>query len=218
MAAATDYFDLVTAEEFEKAVVVCKECKHGVWPDTVRSHLNGKRHRIPRTEAAQIQDQVEEWPGVAKSRSDFAMPSCILQPITAIPLHTDGFKCTKDPTRCFYICRDANVMAKHWRTVHQWSVSGRRGGSGLSKKQAVKGAFKAACREHVHCQRLFVNRDHSGYFEVQQPEAVTAAQAYPSTSERALTRAWDRARAYWNDLEKQQNNQIKPSEVDEANP
>lgn len=56
VAIASDHFDHLVGWQ----VVVCKECRHAVWPEEVRGHLHGKQHGIPKQEASAVADEVQQ--------------------------------------------------------------------------------------------------------------------------------------------------------------
>ena len=213
MATAIEHFHHLS----EWQVIVCKECRHAVWPDQAKGHLQGKQHRVPAKQASAIAEEIQRWPGVVRYSSEFEAPARVHQPIPELPLHTDGTMCQLDPARCSYVCRDIKTMKKHWRVQHGWSVRSSRGGSGLEKKRAVEGRIEQGARK-VHCQRFFPQGTHSHYFEVRQPGRATAAQVHASTSEAAWARAWERANVYWDQIKEESNRKIEKGESDEASP
>jgi hypothetical protein len=213
MPVASEYFDHLP----EWHVVVCKECQHAVWPQQVKGHLQSKQHRITVKEAAAIAEEIQEWPGVAQYGSEFEVPVHVDRPVPELPLYQDGTMCQLDSTRCSYICRDTKTMKKHWRVQHGWSIRNGRGGSGADKKKAVDRRSEQGARK-VHCQRFYPQGIHSHYFEVRQPQTATQAQIGSSTGEAAWTRAWERAREYWDEMQQESNSKIKKGETDEASP
>lgn len=87
VAIASDHFDHLAGWQ----VVVCKECRHAVWPEEVRGHLHGKQHGIPKQEASAVADEVQQWPGIIRYRSELTVPKRIGEPIPELPLYTDGY-------------------------------------------------------------------------------------------------------------------------------
>lgn len=201
----------------ERQVIICKECQYAVWPSQVRSHLQGKQHRIPGKEAAAIQDDIKQWPGVVPFASELEIPRCIPQPIAEVPLYTDGLQCQLSPVDCQYICRKHNSIQKHWKDQHNWSIQSNRGGSGQRKQRRIQARFQQGARE-VHCQRLFPSGYGSQYFEIRQPEQATQGQAYLRTSEAAWARVWQRANEHFNRIEEETRKIIQPGEITEVTP
>ena len=76
----------------EYPVAVCKECKHGVWPDQIEGHLQ-RSHKIPRKKAGLVGSSIRGWPGLARYPSELELPSQIVDPIPKILLYLDGWLC-----------------------------------------------------------------------------------------------------------------------------
>lgn len=58
----------------EYRLVVCKTCRHAVWPDQIRSHYQVRNHRLSHKEAAAITDEVRELVHVTRYASQFEVP------------------------------------------------------------------------------------------------------------------------------------------------
>ena len=99
---ATAYF----YHQPEYRLVICRECRHAVWPDQVEGHLQGKHHRMGRKQAELVSSEVGGWYGLIMFPSELEVPAQVQQPITELPLFKDGLLCQKDPGNCRYICRD----------------------------------------------------------------------------------------------------------------
>ena len=104
-----DYFDHIPAWR----VIVCKACRHAVWPGEVQGHLQGKQHRISKKDAIQIAEEVEQWPGIVQYPTEFEVPVYIDKPVPELPLYEDGFKCELAPAQCSHICRGQASMRVH---------------------------------------------------------------------------------------------------------
>jgi len=69
----------IAGERFEHvveyALAVCKECRHGVLPSQIKSHVQ-RSHHVKRKEAELIADEVRSWAGLilfeACKRSGYA--------------------------------------------------------------------------------------------------------------------------------------------------
>lgn len=159
IAMAVNYFQ----HHVEWRVIVCKECRHAVWPGQVVGHLTGKQHRMAKRDAERFADEVQQWPGVAQYPSEFEAPRYVQQSIHGMPVYTDGVKCEMDAGKYAYVCRSVDVMKEHWRKIHQHSVGQSRGGSGIDRKEDVERQVRSGCRK-VSCQRFFPQGAHSQYF------------------------------------------------------
>jgi hypothetical protein len=121
----------------EYSIAVCKECRHGVLPSHIESHLQ-RIHRIKQSQARSVAEGVRNWAGVAEYASELIVPSCIIPPISGIPLYSDGLICQLDQSRCHQILRSEEGMKKHWREVHGYSIASKRGRpSQVSKSRVV---------------------------------------------------------------------------------
>jgi hypothetical protein len=63
------YFEHLTAY----ALAVCKECRHGVLPSQVKSHLQ-RAHRVSRRQAESIAEDVASWAGLIEYASELEVP------------------------------------------------------------------------------------------------------------------------------------------------
>lgn len=213
----------------EYRVAVCKECRHAVWPDQVRGHLQGRHHGIGGKDAEAIADEVRQFPGLIRFPGEFEVPAGVDRPIPELPLYEDGLRCEVQPDRCRYVGRGKGTMREHWRKEHQWSVagSGKGGGSGKSKGQRIERRFQEAARP-VYCQRFFTSRHGSQYFEVRRPveeenrageEGGGSSNDSSNDSSRATwTRVWQQMQKQIEEAEKAAAAIIQDAERDQANP
>ena len=56
------------------SIAVCKECRHGVLPSHVKSHLQ-RMHRVKDRQADTIAERVRSWPGLIAYASELQEPS-----------------------------------------------------------------------------------------------------------------------------------------------
>ncbi len=42
----------------EYQLAICKECRYAVWPDQIKSHLQGKNHKVKHKKAISIAERV----------------------------------------------------------------------------------------------------------------------------------------------------------------
>jgi hypothetical protein len=56
------------------AIAVCKECRHGVLPSHIRSHLQ-RAHKVKQKQAEDIAERVRSWLGLVEYASEIQVPS-----------------------------------------------------------------------------------------------------------------------------------------------
>ena len=114
---AAKYFDQLP----EYLLATCRECRHGVLPSQVPAHLQ-RHHRIARRPAESIAEEVGSWTGLIQYASQVAVPKQAIEPISQLPVYTDGLMCQLAPDQCRQVFRSAEVIRKHWQKVHNWST------------------------------------------------------------------------------------------------
>jgi hypothetical protein len=67
---------------------------------------------------------------------------------------------------CTFVCRSMDSLKKHWRTVHKWTATGRRGESRAAASLHVSLQKQADAWKPVRCQRFFHTGRHTSYFTV----------------------------------------------------
>ncbi|KAI6957743.1 hypothetical protein KC332_g17517 [Hortaea werneckii] len=106
-------------------------------------------------------------------------------------------------------------MKWHWRTAHEFSPGQRRGGSGRLKKEDIDRQISQSCRR-VRCQRFFVQKDHSQYFEVQSTPDTDRRGISGDQTQEVWSQVWERACAHYDEI--RASDTIRPGEADEVNP
>jgi hypothetical protein len=149
------------------ALAVCKECRHGVLPSQIKSHVQ-RSHQTKRKEAELIADEVRSWAGLIEYANELEVPSQVIEPIHQLPVYKDGLMCRLDPDRCRQILRSERVMRNHWREAHEWSPA-ENGGRPTRIQQKNIQEHVDRYSKKVHCQRLLVQGKGSQYFQVYQP-------------------------------------------------
>ena len=210
MATAEEIFDHV----LEWKVVVCRVCRHSVWPQEIVGHLTGRHHQQSRKEAEAIADIVQSWHGVSPYPSQFQVPTCVTKPIPQLSVFDDGLQCQLEPQQCHYIARDLRSMKKHWRVCHDWSVGRMRGGSGIFKQEVVQQRTIQGARQ-VQCQRFFPSRAHSQYFEVRAEDSRSQDES-DNMDVDIWSQSWQQASRQY--AEDEEANTIQAGEIDEVNP
>lgn len=208
---ATEHFH----HSSEWHVVICKECQYAVWPNQIVGHLTNKQHALPRKIALSISDEIEQWPGIALFPSEFRVPDSVTVAIDGLALYEGGIKCELGARTCRYVCRDWNTVKKHWREVHGFSPGQKRGGSGRLRKEDIERQVSQSCR-HVRCQRFFVQKDHSQYFEVQSTPDTDRRGISRNQAQETWSQVRERACSHYDEI--RASDIIRPGEADEVNP
>jgi len=200
----------------EWQIVTCRACQYAVWPSQVEGHLKNKQHGVSKRAASAIANEVQQWPGVIHFPSEFEVPQFVNVAIDGITLWDDGWKCEWGNGECRYVCRSGGSMKAHWRKVHGFSVGQNRGGSGLLRQEDIERETSRHCRR-VQCQRIFVQKEHSQFFEVtSERNDGDVARNKSDGAETAWSRAWERASQHYDAI--RADDTIRAGAVDEVNP
>ncbi|OAQ71908.1 hypothetical protein VFPPC_12026 [Pochonia chlamydosporia 170] len=157
-------------------VVVCEKCGFACVSDEVPTHLLSKHRDLPITKRRTIAEAIAKLPHVRRNQTDlvdFEFPPPTAGPIPQLsPPQTNGLKCR----RCPYVVRHKKMMKKHCRECHKWQNMQGRGRPRLDRKDVTIGTSGLApelpWRDNVHCQRFFLSRAASGWFEVERKAAL----------------------------------------------
>jgi hypothetical protein len=185
----------------EYSIAICKECRHGVLPSHIQSHLQ-RAHKIQQKQAEDIAQRVHSWSGLIEYASELHVPSKVIPPISQLPIHPDGLLCQLDVAHCCKIFRSIDVMKKHWREVHSWSVGSKGGHLSKVAQNKIQLRIDLGCRR-VHCQRLFVQGLGSQYFEVQPPNDNNDPGIVPVDGKAVWARVGAEMAKVWERVEKQ---------------
>jgi hypothetical protein len=110
----------------EYSIAICKECRHGMLPNHIKSHLQ-RAHKVKYKWAEDMAARVRSWPGTIEYTSEIQVPSQVIPLISQLPVYSDGLLCQLDSTRCGKVLRSVEAMKKHWRELHSWSVASKGG-------------------------------------------------------------------------------------------
>ncbi|KAM0700964.1 hypothetical protein Q7P35_011323 [Cladosporium inversicolor] len=160
-------------------------------------------------------EEIQEWAGVVQYPSEFEVPPFVDDPVDKLALFHDGIKCGLDDGECPYVCQGMDTMKVHWRKKHGFSAGQNRGGSGMLKREEVERRIS----EHycaVRCQRFFVQKEHSQYFEVRSSEEQSDESVRQSKDEEIWSQAWEQASQHYDRI--RSDDTIRPGEIDEVNP
>lgn len=152
----------------EHALAGCRECRHGVLPSHIKSHVQ-RAHPAKRKQAKAIAEEVGNWAGFIQYAGELEVPSQVIETIHQLSVYEDGLMCQVDPNHCRRIYREPEGIREHWRDVHSWSAAGKGGHPTQEKQKEIQERISQHCKK-VHCQRLLlVQGQGSQYFQVHQP-------------------------------------------------
>jgi hypothetical protein len=198
-------------------VIVCRQCQHAVWPSEVEHHLRGKSHQLTRQDAHQVHAAIQQWDGLEHISTSLELPAIIDQCIPELEQHVDGLLCIRDREECQYITRSLDVMKRHWREKHQWSIQGKRGRPSEQQRQRA-GTTMQAGFQLVTCQQLFPSRYGSQYIQVRQDSrAHIAPEAEPEVNANRAAQLISQLKEQYRQAQDQPD-PIQAREFDEANP
>ncbi|CAN9283890.1 unnamed protein product [Alternaria alternata] len=182
----------------EYALAVCRECRHGVLPSHIKSHVQ-RAHPAKRKQAKAIAEEVGNWAGLIQYASELEVPSQVIEPIHQLPVYEDGVMCQVDPNHCRRIFRKPEGIRKHWRDVHSWSAAGKGGHPTREKQKEIQ------------------ERQGSQYFQVHQP-GDDGPDVVPVDGEAAWAQVGEQMAKAWAGVETRAQNTIQEGETDEVNP
>jgi hypothetical protein len=197
------------------SIAICKECRHGVIPGHIKSHLQ-HAHKVKQKQAEDIAERVRSWPGLTEYASEVQVPSQVVALISQLLVYSDGLLCQLDAARCCKVLRSVKAIKNHWKDVHSWSAASKGGRPSQVAQKDIQLRVDEGCRR-VHCQRLLAQGPGSQYFEVQPPNDDDPA-IVPVDSEAAWARVGEAMAKAWERVEKQAISTIQAGEHNEVNP
>ncbi|KAJ6789249.1 hypothetical protein PWT90_10398 [Aphanocladium album] len=153
-------------------VLVCRLCAFAVLIDEVRTHLQKRHQNIDSEERRTITNRAADLQGARRNQADllgfqFPPPTVDCVPYLAAP-REDGLKCRE----CAYVSRQIQKIKEHCKTKHKWRNIRGPGQPESKRQKAAQKELLAVddgvlpWREGVRCQRFFLSRYASGWFEV----------------------------------------------------
>jgi hypothetical protein len=82
------YFEHVA----QYSIAACRECRYAVWPDQIKSYLQGQ-HKVSCKEAEAVEEQVRNWAGLIQYPSELEVPGSVPRPALQLPVYSDGMLC-----------------------------------------------------------------------------------------------------------------------------
>lgn len=149
----------------EYPFLICKEHQYACIATEVESHL--RRHHketVSINRRRDIQAKIEEIPGLYQTqdelRRSFRKPEPDTDPIPYIAPPVIGIRCNECEGG-FVVCSEDGIKA-HYRKVHHWVNPRRRGRYPMQQS----GHNTAPWTAGVQCQRFFISRAGSCWFEI----------------------------------------------------
>jgi hypothetical protein len=110
MSRAQEYFRYLP----DFRLVICKTCRHAVWPKEATAHLKGSRHDLSPFEARVVLEELKNWPDLYYSSAELDLPRRLDVAIPCLPIYTDGLRCQLDDGKCSgYVSRSVDSMKVH---------------------------------------------------------------------------------------------------------
>lgn len=192
------------------AVSICSMARQ------IAGHLKNPQHRIGAKQAVSIMHEIQQWPGMIQHPSQFEVRRFVESAIDGVAVYEDGWNCEWDVGECRGVCRRSVSMKEHWRKAYGFCAGQRRGGSDILKQEEIVRQIKQRCRR-VRCQRLFVQREHSQFFEVRSDRSDgDVSGSSRGKEEQTWSQAWERASQHYNAIRADAT--IRAGAVDEVNP
>ena len=149
------------------SLLVCTTCQFATLGDEVPTHLRTRHRDVGLERRQQIIEAIQQMPraGLLWKQADLVNLQRPGPESTAIAQleapRADGLGCRQ----CPYVARQVQKIQDHCRTEHGWQNERARGGD-VRRKARVERALP--WREGVRCQRWFLSRAGSHWFEVER--------------------------------------------------
>jgi hypothetical protein len=141
-----------TLEEF--SIVICRKCRHAVWPSQIEAHLRRAHRHVSTTMHTTLANNVRTWPDIAQDPIQLDIPAIRTRAIPQLVQPVDGYRYQLSPHSCQYVCTTIPTMQQHWIQQHQWSRSRKTGHPTRMEQRQIQQQQDQACYP-VRCQRLF---------------------------------------------------------------
>lgn len=194
-------------------VMICRQCRYGVWPGEAKQHLK-RQHQLNYTTVARLVHEIQQWTDVAAHAQAVQIPHTLDKPLPILPSYSQGILCRRDPTTCHYLVSSMKAMRTHWQRVHQWSQYPKHG-RGPQSQQAQREAKLQQSYKTVSYQQLFPSQASSHYIHIRFPHGQAPPPPQPSQAQQAIdavVQAWEQAEAA------RQQAPVKPTQLHNTNP
>jgi uncharacterized protein YbdZ (MbtH family) len=98
-------------EEFP--MVVCRECRHAVWPSQIKAHLRRAHCYVSTTIHITLADDIRIWPNIAHDPIELDIPAIWTMVIPQLIAPVNGYQCQLCPHSCQYICTTMSTMRQY---------------------------------------------------------------------------------------------------------
>jgi hypothetical protein len=143
----------------ELRIMLCRQCKHGVHPKEVATHLR-KKHYLKTSDIQPIVQTVQQWNDIIQDPAAVDIPRELDDPLPILKVHTNGMQCQRDPGQCQYTTTHVKMMRKHWHQVHGWTQQTGMGRVPMEQQRQGAAEFQNSFRT-VAWQQVFPTRKNS---------------------------------------------------------
>ncbi|KAH1471744.1 hypothetical protein KXX06_006792, partial [Aspergillus fumigatus] len=77
-------------------VMICRQCRYGVWPGKAKRHLK-RQHQLNCTTVARLVHKIQQWTDVAAHAQAVQIPHALDEPLPILPSYSQGILCRRDP-------------------------------------------------------------------------------------------------------------------------
>src|SRR5690349_5341689 len=115
-----DQFETVFKHYPEYRIIVCRDCRSGVIPKNVATHLDGKHACLSKITRRSVAQVVQGLPQLADRPEDVVYPEPTSDAVEILPVWTNGFRCTAeiwDGLPCNHINRSIGDIRKHCKVA-----------------------------------------------------------------------------------------------------
>jgi hypothetical protein len=170
-------------------VVVCAQCQHGVVANEAATHLASKHKVMPAETRAQVAKNVQRIRGVIRTQDDldsfrFPPPEWSAHPHLQTP-RTDGLGCHQ----CTFVSPHRRIIQQHYADEHDWVNLRGKGRINASRAERLEAV---PWRTGVRCQRYFISRKASGWFEVERRRAPVQEEGPVETRKDQMIQVFQR--------------------------
>jgi hypothetical protein len=98
-------------EEFP--VVVCRECRHAVWPSQIKAHLRRAHHYVSTTMHITLADNVHTWPNITHDPIELDIPATRTTVIPQLVTPINRYQYQLCPHSYQYVCTTISTIQQH---------------------------------------------------------------------------------------------------------
>ncbi|PLN74331.1 hypothetical protein BDW42DRAFT_182193, partial [Aspergillus taichungensis] len=73
-------------------ILICRTCKHGVWPSELSTHLSHTHHFSKKAISGYI-NEISQWPALIQDPYELTLPQVLTQPVPILDIYYDGIQC-----------------------------------------------------------------------------------------------------------------------------